>query len=776
MRKGFLQMVLVVAALLAGVAGAVEPEGGVLVVPPGEGELVEHDFGGVKRPARLMESAWVKQGGWAAAVIPFGAVNMLDDYPTIDFMVEIEQPGAIDVRYLGGMQAGDWARCLAFSATGGVTHVRREIGHSPYWCNWIDVRKVTGIKFAFARNSWKDTNAVQRVWISDFRFTKDDSWRGTERDRRYREWLDFCDHYEPDFSDSSKYLEPPAEGRLKKPLKLVENHVAKAEIVAPKDFYNSLELAARDLQFWIEKMTGAKLPIVEKPSGTMPIRVFLNDPAAQRRWKKDVEWLKGGKDVDGYFVHTDGNDIHIGCAVPNDAKWSDMKGLGLPFDACPVGAFRGAIALLENNSTILFASLNKELGTVYDETPDFTVVWGEGRSRPATCGRGWLCGHDMRNTRAIDLFGLDMWSARNKGNIRMPHRLSGHGNYSGEMIEYVPDKDPYRTFDGKKRIPLGYYNGQICLGAPDALALAISNGIVKTERLFAQPYPVASIGFWNEDNHRVCVCDACTKPIVGDDGTVLTSSKQTDKEKMIGEGEALYRSTQYMRFVNGLADGVAAKYPGVKTEILAYLFQSTVPKCRISPNVAWTYCPYFARWSYNAPMFHPVSNHIFNNFTAMQEKGGEMHVYDYHAFSPPLNSAFTAMAEASAADYGWYADHGAKMTGAEFVGSIAKPENPIAMMNGWLFNQVGWDADYRKVEALRKYYLRRLYREGAPAVEAYLAPPRMHALNRRERPALLPKPEATAQFERYRDKIANPIARRHYQILMDIVTGANKKK
>ena len=30
-------MVLVVAALLAGVAGAVEPEGGVLVVPPGEG-------------------------------------------------------------------------------------------------------------------------------------------------------------------------------------------------------------------------------------------------------------------------------------------------------------------------------------------------------------------------------------------------------------------------------------------------------------------------------------------------------------------------------------------------------------------------------------------------------------------------------------------------------------------------------------------------------------------------------------------------------------------
>ena len=585
-----------------------------------------------------------------------------------------------------------------------------------------------------------------------------------ESDRACREWQDFCDSYEPDLSDSSKCLEPPQEGRLGKPIKLVENRVAKAEIVAPKDFYGTLALAARDLQHWIGKMTGAKLPIVAEPTGKMPVRIFLNDPGAQRRWKEDVEWLKGGKDVDGYFIHTDGNDIHIGCAVPNDASWKEMSALGLPSDACPVGVFRGAVAFLENNSTILFASEDRKLGTVYDESPDFTVRWGEGRSRPATCGRGWLWGNGHSS---LEIDGYALWNARNKGNVRLQHRISGHGNRAGEMIEFVPNTEPYRVFDGEKRIRHDYNNGQICLGAPDVLDVAVSNGIRKVERCFAEKYPVASIGFWNEDNWRVCVCPACTKPIVGDDGTVLRSNGRTDRVRMEGP-EQIYRSTQYMMFANRMADRIAAKFPGVKTEILSYLFQRPTPKCAISPNVAWTYCPYNFRRSYNTPVFHPSNRNVLDNFTAMQAKGGEMHVYDYHAFAD-VDSTGSAMAEASAADYRWYADHGARMTGAEYA-SVNNPKKPVAMMNGWLFNQVGWDADLRKVEGLRKYYLRRLYREGAPAAEAYFGCARRWTLNRKG-PRSLPKEEAKGLFDRYLGQIANPIALEHYKILMKRAVG-----
>lgn len=343
------------------------------------------------------------------------------------------------------------------------------------------------------------------------------------------------------------------------------------------------------------------------------------------------------------------------------------------------------------------------------------------------------------------------------------------------MIEYVPNKEAYQTFDGENRVPLGYYKGQICLGTPGVLDVCISNGIAKVAKSFEEGYPVVSIGFWNEDNWRVCVCPECTKPIAGDDGTVLCSSGVTFKDKMASR-EKVYRSTQYMLFANGLADGIAAQYPGVKTEILAYLFQRPTPKCPISPNVAWTYCPYQCRSNYNVPVFHPFNSNIFANFTSMQAKGGEMHVYDYHALAY-IDQVSTTMGEAAAADYGWYADHGIRMTGAEFA-TVGNVNKPAAMMNGWLFNKVGWDADYRKVEGLRKYYFRRLYREGAPAAEVYFGRPRKFLLNR-------PPPgtknlkdiravsnaEAKELFGRYLDKIKNPIALAHYKILMKKATG-----
>ena len=718
-----------------------------------------HDFGGERRPSFCVEIPWTEKGRVDISSA-FPDIDMLDGYPTIDYFVEVSSPCKVNGRYLGKVHCEDFMKEVFDFESNGVCRIRREIGHAPRWASWCDVRKIGGMRVSLVADSWTNREEVLKVWVSDVRFSKEDSWKGTERDARYREWLTFADSYAPDYSDSSCFLEPPQEGRLAKPLKLVENHVAKAEIVAPRDFYNSLELAARDLQYWIEKMTGAKLPIVEAPTGAMPIRVFLNDPDAQRRWKDDVAWLKDGKDVDGYFIHTDGNDIYIGCAVPNDANWEKMKDLGLPFDSCPVGVFRGVIALLENNSTILFASKDESLGTIYDETPDFTVVWGEGRSRPATCGRGWLVGNDTSNKSRIPINSLCMWSARTGGNLRMPHRISGHGSRAGEMIEYVPNKEVYQTFDGENRVPLGYYKGQICLGTPGVLDVCISNGIAKVAKSFEEGYPVVSIGFWNEDNWRVCVCPECTKPIAGDDETVLCSSGVTFKDKMASR-EKVYRSTQYMLFANGLADGIAAQYPGVKTEILAYLFQRPTPKCPISPNVAWTYCPYQCRSNYNVPVFHPFNSNIFANFTSMQAKGGEMHVYDYHAFCA---GGVTAMAEAAAADYRWYSDHGIKMTGAEYA-SVGNPKEPLAMMNGWLFNQVGWDADFRKVEGLRKYYLRRLYREGAPAAEAYFGCARKWTFNRKG-PRGLSGSEAKKLFNSYLGKITNPIALEHYKILM----------
>ena len=733
----------------------------------------DHDFGGETRPACCIEYPW-RKGADLIVEIPLGGIDMMDDFPTIDFFVERSARVAYAVEYRGSHPTGGTMQAKGNANGPLVEHVRRELVHEPSWANWMDCRGVQRIRMRFSACGWADTNVTQRVWISDVRFSDDDSWKGTERDERFRFWVGWCDRYEPDLSDSSACLEPPQDGRLASPIALVEDHEPRAEIVAPKDVYGTIELAARELQYWIGRMTGAKLPIVEKPTGEAKARIFLNAPEAHVRWREDVEWLKAGADVDGWFVHVDGIDVHIACAVPNDVSWTNAASFGLPRDACPVGTFRGVVAFLENNSTTVFASPDAKIGTVYDEAPTFTVRWGEGRSRPATCGRGWLSGNDYRNTRKIPVLGVDMWRARNYTNLRLPHRLSGHAARSGEMIEYFPNTVPYQTFDGESRIPHGYYKGQVCLGAPDALSVAVSNGVRKVRRCLAEktPYPVTSIGFWNEDNWRVCACGECTKPIRCDDGAVLVSCGKTSREGMPG-AEALYRSTQYMRFVNALADGVAAECPGVKTEILAYLFQYPAPKCAISPNVAWVSCPWHRRASHAQPLYHPVNRGYFENITSMLSLGGEMRVYDYQAFGPAIRLD-AAFAEVAAEDYRWYARHGARCTGAEMA-YVTDPKKPVAMMNGWLFGRVGWTAAVDDVEKLRKWYLRRVYREGAPAAEEYFARYRRKALRGAPRGSaaakMLTGDEAREVFGRYMDKISNPIARAHYEILMKVAVG-----
>ena len=58
-------------------------------------------------------------------------------------------------------------------------------------------------------------------------------------------------------------------------LDIVKNGRPCAEIVVAKDAHNGIQLAARDLQTHLEKMSGAKLAIVNAPSGKVKNRIFV---------------------------------------------------------------------------------------------------------------------------------------------------------------------------------------------------------------------------------------------------------------------------------------------------------------------------------------------------------------------------------------------------------------------------------------------------------------------------------------------------------------------
>lgn len=747
-----------------------------------------HDFGGEVRPAYRVDLPWVK-GGKFTIEIPVKGLNLQDDWPTHEVLTEQTQKGWLPinygsarVRWDGYLRNKDLGCETNFTSTF-VSRFKHEIAHTSRWVDSVDARLMSGMSITIPMDTWEDQTKTQTVWVSSVVFTKEDSWKGTDRDADFRHWQKYCDEYEPDYSDSSKCLEPPAEGRLKRPLTLVKNHQPFAEIIAVTDCYGSVEMAARDLQYWIEKMTKAKLPITctgtsnYKSATNLPVKIWLNNPWSLVKWSADVAWLKAGADIDGWFVHTKQNEIFIGCCTGSDVHYDNAEAHGLPRDACPIGVFRGAIEFLQNNWAIIFASENKEFGTVYDESADLVARWGDGRDRPATCGRGWLSGTDFSNTRPIAPDSRAMWCARNKSNVRLPHRISGHGVNAGEEIEFFPKtNEAYRVCDGEKRRKFDYYQGQVCLGAPDALETAIEFGVAAIDRMREKGnYPIVGKGFWNEDNWGCCICENCTKPVVTDDGRVLESTKKFDKNGNMAWNERVYRSTQYMQFINKLANGIAAKRRGVKTEILAYLFQINAPQCKVSPNVMWTYCPYQMRAGYDTPLYCPRGNWNYNNIKEFLARGGEMHVYDYHCFGGFTGANNTTM-EAATEDFRWYTKVGAKLIGSEFA-YLNDINNPAGMMNGWLYPQTGWSADLAKLEQLRKWYIRRVYREGAPVVEKYFGGLRRNAIHTHapdETPWKNPLVGGAgkAEFEKYLPLIKNPVAKRHFETLMKKVAAS----
>lgn len=777
-----------VAALAAGLAfgaGAAQKESAPKTISPksfkfevkGEGKefSVEPRMTTTENGKALaFEMPWAAGKG-VTVTVDLGGVDMLDALPTIDFTVEQTQKGRAQARFrsaAGEMSMAKIGTRTNFVSSAYVSRIHYEPGHEPHWASWTDPRDMRRLVVFFPADTWDDHEAVQKIAFSTVKLLPENKWKGTTRDREFHDWMKFRETYEPDLSDSSKYLEPPESGRLKKPFAIVEDGldggVANCEIVAYPDVYGSVELAAQELQYWIREITGAEVPVVKRPTAGKRIpRIHLNSPFAAKKWADDVEWLKKGADVDGWFVHTVGTDVYIGCAVPGDTTMENAASRGLPPDACAVGVFRGAVAFLENNVPIIFACEDAKLGTVYDKSSEFVVRWGDGRDRPATCGRGWLSGGaPTDNKKPVPTQGNAIWRARNKTNLWLPHRLSGHGDRRGEFIEYFPNEDPYRVFDGKARIPFGYYNAQVCLGAPDALEQALKHACAVVEGNKARGYPVTSVAFSNEDNWRVCVCDKCTAPITLADGTVLTSNKVTEKDTMT-DAEKRYRSTQFMLFSNRLADALAQKHPGVKLEILAYFFQYPAPRCKVSDNVAWVLAPYRNRSTYYAPVYHPLGHWPYRNMTEFLAAGGEMRGYEYYAFADDIASTrWAPCVEAAAEDFRCLTALGGRYLGAEQAG-VSNPKEPFAVMHGWLYSQVGWHADLKEVSALRKYYIRRVFREGAPIVERYV----LERLRHRLRPypsdkmpdVLRGGEKARALFEPYLKLIKNETARFYFQ-------------
>ncbi|MEI6422707.1 MAG: hypothetical protein WCP55_10845, partial [Lentisphaerota bacterium] len=75
---------------------------------------------------------------------------------------------------------------------------------------------------------------------------------------------------------------------------IVKDGNSQAEIVVSKDAPRMAKLAAEELQTYVEKISGAKLPIANVPGKDVPVQIYVGRSADTDRMKITDEGLKSG--------------------------------------------------------------------------------------------------------------------------------------------------------------------------------------------------------------------------------------------------------------------------------------------------------------------------------------------------------------------------------------------------------------------------------------------------------------------------------------------------
>ena len=531
--------------------------------------------------------------------------------------------------------------------------------------------------------------------------------------RRLDDWRAYVSAYKPNYSDSSAELLPPADNRLDRPFAVVRDGQPAAVIVLASSSKEDrvLRQAAEELQYHIKLLTGVELAIREDygardaPVGPAN-RICLGKrllPGKRTPWFVDGVWRER-------LATTDGNCGKDGFAIRQDPE--NPAHLHV-FGTTSKGTMNGVFALLENNTDIIWARPDEAIGTVFTPTPgDLTFVWGKDFvSAPSTRARGWNSGGGK---------GL-LWTARNGGNlfngggggdISNVNDIKGrYGVYRqrhvfGHTLHFFmagsDDPDIFAKDERGQRLPApkGWGNNP-CFTSPKALDVFVSN-LVACARM--APAGTDKIYAAIEDSWELCRCPRCLAPIRLADGTWL--DKEADN----------FRSTQFWTFYNKAAERLAREVPGMTLINLAYFFTAPPPACAIRPDVNPEFAPY-VRSNDKAPIFAPENAVWMKRLIGWSRLSKEVETYDYYglglAFPRPL-------AEVRAWDFAVMNPFVVGMTSENNTMADTKPQEKaiwdVSALEQWVLLRLCWDPT-QDVEKLRKHFIRRAYREAAPAVE-----------------------------------------------------------
>jgi hypothetical protein len=444
-------------------------------------------------------------------------------------------------------------------------------------------------------------------------------------------------------------------------LTLVERGRSPHTIVLPAGATPAERRGAEEFQRFVAEMSGARLPIRTEPvSGPGPF-VFVG-------WSRALEALQPGIDYAGlgpedFALKTLGNHLAIAGGRPRGT----MYGVSTLLEKLGCRWFTRDAMHIPKHATLVLPKLD-EL-----QRPAFEMRW------PGI-------------TEAVD----KEWAARNKLNgAGLPLDAS-----TGGRVECSPCGHSFHTLippakffathpeyfalvDGRRR----YVNGQLCLTNPGV----VRAGVEQIRAWLRERPDTSLVGICQEDWGGWCECENC---------------RRVEQE----EGGA--HSGPIVRFVNALAEAIAADYP--QTRILTYAYQYSEPaptRTAPHPNVRIQLAPISACIGHAAAACPRNRKLLLDNLTAWTRLGRRVYLYGYATNFAHYLYPLPDM-ERLAGDLPHF--HRLGVTGVYYEGSHQGEGGHGAELRAWIMAKLMWNPG-EDVSRLVNEYLAGVYGAAAAA-------------------------------------------------------------
>lgn len=500
---------------------------------------------------------------------------------------------------------------------------------------------------------------------------------------------------------------------------ITDNGKPAATIVVPEVASAMEMLAAEELQYHIEKVSGANLPISLSSNSTQASIIIATPdsyPELNVLFSEDIAWLRdigNSGDTerygdDGFAIRQIGNAIYI-------------------FGANAHGALNGVYDFIEENLGVLWIRANEDLGLVYDEMPTITANKVNYAEKSPFQVRGWhLCSIGANGEGHSDP-ATEVLMSRNKLNAKLAEPMNSHLWEWQASIGIEPFHLTHNISSWILESPiydatyLGYWNTD---DAGDPLDPSMDG--------WESIHPTYQINFWDQGE------DGKTLQTVI--ASVLSWLENNPTAKYVGIGindtnyceqipaqnydfeyapdqfvscEAYnYKSTVAFSFINKVAQAVAAVYPNVTVNAYAYSFTQAPPECDIEENV----CVVFATCNEDVTDTLDTTNDSPNqrDFALLQEweaKCSNIVTYTYYGCFSPSAYFERPIADKIQGDLQYFAEHGFTGLIPEGVTDSACSDADTWAMNQltfWLYGKLAWDP-YADVEALIAEFCEKVY-------------------------------------------------------------------